>query len=92
MYTCSEADVGSTVLLSFNGCQVSGKVTEAYDPPLEGMKYDRVRREESYVKDFKRMTLGTIHLEKGKGTLRLRALDIPGAQVMDFCLRYLTRK
>jgi hypothetical protein len=43
------------------------------------------------VKDFKRITLGQIHLEAGKGTLALKAIDMPGAQVMDFRLMLLSR-
>jgi hypothetical protein len=37
------------------------------------------------------MTLGNIRLEQGTGTLTLRALEIPGTQVMDFRLMLLTR-
>jgi len=90
-YTCSEADLGSTVELSFNGSKLVGKITEAHNPPLTGMEHDRVERQESYVKDFKATTLGTIRLEKGKGTLSFQALEIPASQVMDFRLLYLTR-
>ncbi|OVE75892.1 N-acetylgalactosamine 6-sulfate sulfatase [bacterium E08(2017)] len=90
-YTCSEADVGSTVELSFNDAKMAGKIVESHDPPLFGKEHDRVPRKESYDKDFKRMTLGSIKLEKGEGTLSLRALDIPGSQVMDFRLMLLTR-
>jgi arylsulfatase A-like enzyme len=91
-YTCPQADVGSTVELSFNESKLVGKITEAHDPPPVGMEHDRFERQESYTKDFKRMTLGTIHLEKGKGTLKLQALDMPGSQVMEFRLLYLTRQ
>ncbi len=90
-YTCPAADVGSTIELSFNDSRLTGKVTEAHDPPLAGMEHDRVKRVESYVKDFKRMNLGTIKLDAGKGTLTLRALEIPGSQVMDFRLMLIRR-
>lgn len=91
-YTCPDVDVGSTVELSFNSSRLSGKIREAHDPPETGMEHDRVKRQESYVKAFKRLTLGTIRLEKGQGVLKLRALDIPGARVMDFRLMLLTRE
>mgnify|MGYP001319905830 FL=1 len=55
------------------------------------MENDRFKRTESYVKDFKRMTLGEIQLEEGAGTLMLRAKEIPGDSVMDFRLLLLTR-
>lgn len=90
-YTCPKADIGSTVELSFNDAKLVGKITEPHDPPLTGMEHDRYPREESHVKDFKRMTLGTIHLKQGAGTLKLQALKIPGSQVMDFRLLMLTR-
>jgi len=90
-YTCPAADVGSTIELSFNGSRVRGRVTEAHDPPLRGGENDRVERKESSVKDFKPMKLGTIRLKKGRGELTLRALDVPGSQVMDFRLMMFTR-
>ncbi len=83
-YTCPEEDVGSTVELSFNGSRIQGRVTEPHDPPLRGAENDRVPRGgESYVKDFKPLRLGIVRLEKGRGTLTLRAVELPGKQVMD---------
>lgn len=90
-YTCPPEDVGTTFELSFAGEKLTGKITEAHNPPLQGMEYDRVERMESYVKDFKPLKLGTIHLKKGKGVLSLKATDIPGGQVMDFRLLMLKR-
>ena len=37
------------------------------------------------------MDLGEIDLEKGEGSLMLRALDKPGTEVMDFRLMMLRR-
>ncbi len=88
-YTCPASDVGSTVELSFNDNRLSGPVAEPNDPPLRGAEHDRVPRGESYVKDFRLMKLGTIHLEKGRGELMLRATKIPALQVMDFRLLVL---
>lgn len=90
-YACPKADVGSTFQLSFNEAKLTGKITEAHDPPLRGGENDRHSRTESYVKDFKTMNLGVIELKKGKGTLTLAALDMPGSQVMEFRLLMLTR-
>lgn len=90
-YACPEADVGSSIELSFNGASLKGKVTEAHDPPARGGENDRHPRQESYVKDFKTMELGVIELEKGEGQLTLSALDMPGSQVMEFRLIMLTR-
>jgi hypothetical protein len=35
------------------------------------------------MKDFRPLVLGTMQLEAGRGPLTLRALQIPGASVMD---------
>jgi len=83
-YTCAEQDVGSTIELRFNRSWIQGKVTEPHDPPLIGAEFDRVPRSgESYVKDFRPLRLGVFRLEKGRGELTLRALIVPGRQVMD---------
>ncbi|MBB17108.1 N-acetylgalactosamine 6-sulfate sulfatase [Candidatus Poribacteria bacterium] len=83
-YACPAEDIGAIVELSFNGKTVRGQVTEPHDPPLVGEVEDLFPRgSESLVKDFKQLTLGTIHMVSGRGTLTLRALDIPGSQVMD---------
>lgn len=91
-YTCPLEDVGATFELSFAQEKVMGKIVEAYNPPLKGMEYDRVKRTQSYVKDFKSLEIGAIHLEKGKGLLTLKAKEIPGSQVMDFRLLMLKKK
>jgi arylsulfatase A-like enzyme len=90
-YTCPSEDIGSTIELSFKGEKLTGKISEAHDSPLKGMEHDRVERMESYVKDFKPMKIGTIHLKKGQGLLTLKAPDVPGSQVMDFRLLMLKR-
>jgi hypothetical protein len=90
-YTCPPEDVGATVELRFGSNSVSGKVTEAHNPPLQGMEQDRVERMESYVKDFRPLRLGKIRLEQGSGQLTLQALEIPGKQVMDFRLLHFKR-
>lgn len=91
-YTCPEEDVGSVFELGFGSSTLTGKITEAHDPPLTGMENDRDKRIESYIKDFKPLNIGAIHLDKGKGTLSLKASDIPGSQVMDFRLMVFVKK
>jgi arylsulfatase A-like enzyme len=87
-YTCPASDVGSTVELSLNGARIEAKITEAHDPPLYGQEHDRVERHaESFMKDFKPLKLGAFDLKIGRGELTLRALKIPGKQVMD--VRYI---
>ena len=84
LYTCPQADIGSRVELSFNGSRIEGEVSKANAPPLRGAENDRVpRKGESYVKDFQPLRLGVIELKAGRGALTLRALKVPGRQVMD---------
>ena len=90
-YTCPRKDLGAVIELSLGPNKITGKITQAHDPPLRGMEYERVRLPEYYVKSFMPMNLGTVHLDKGKGTLTLKALDIPGDQAIDFRLLMLER-
>ena len=90
-YTCPPEDIGSEFHLSFNESSIRAKITEAHDPPLEGMEEDRVPRHNSYVKDWKPIKLPLMHMEKGTGELTLQALDVPGSQVMDFRLLMFER-
>jgi arylsulfatase A-like enzyme len=90
-YTCPKADVGSEIELSFRGQSVRSRITVAHDPPVLGAEHDRVKRQESYVKDFRPLKMGTIRLEKGTGELTLKALSKPGSQVMEFRLIFLKR-
>lgn len=90
-YTCPPEDVGSTIELSMKYFSLQSRITEAHDPSLRGMENDRVQRPESYIKDFKAMNMGTIQLDKGLGSLELKALNIPGDSVMDFRLLVFRR-
>jgi hypothetical protein len=83
-YTCPAADVGSTYELSVGDTSIRGRVSDAHDPPLRGAEADRADRGgESYVKDFRPLAAGTMRLPRGRAMLTLRALEVPGSQVMD---------
>ena len=90
-YTCPQEDIGSEFQLAFNESSIRGIISEAHDPPLIGMKEDRVERHNSYVKDWKTLKLPVMHLEPATGQLTLQALNIPGSQVMDFRLLMFER-
>jgi hypothetical protein len=91
-YTCPAADVGSTIELFLGDARIETKITEPHDPPLYGKEHDRVeRRAESFMKDFKPLTLGSVDLPATRGQLTLRALNIPGKQVADIRYIVLTR-
>ena len=88
-YTAAEA--GSTIEATFEGVSVRGTVVEAYDPPAYGADDDRVPRVgESLVKDFRSLMLGTAQFPKGRGQLRLKAVDVAGRQVAE--IRYAVLK
>ncbi|MDE2849832.1 MAG: arylsulfatase [Acidobacteriota bacterium] len=89
--TCAEADAGALVELRLGEQAVTGRIDQAHDPPLVGKEDDRVERIESYVKDFRPTVLGEIDLQPGRGTLFLRAPEIPGDRAMDFRLLVLRR-
>ena len=91
-YTCAAADVGSTIELTFLDGRVTSKISVVNDPPLQGKEFDRTPRAgESYVKAFKPLRLGNIKLAKGRGKLRLKALEIKGTHVADVRYVILTR-
>lgn len=90
-YTCPEKDAGSSFELTFAGSSLAGRILEGYDPPLRGMEHDRVERIESYVKDFKPLNLGVLSMEKGRGPLTIKAVNIAGKQLMDVRLLMLKR-
>jgi len=85
-YTCNEKNVGSTLFLEFDSSNLSKTIAESHDPPLKGMENDRIPRIESYIKDFKPISMGVMKLKKGKGQLTLRASEIIGKEVIDFRL------
>jgi arylsulfatase A-like enzyme len=83
-YTCPEADVGSVIELTLGKANWAGTIAEAHDPPLRGKDEDRVSRgAESYVKDFRPLSLGVMELPTGRGTLTLQAAKVAGKQVAD---------
>ncbi len=90
-YACAPSDVGTTLSLSHGRSRMTAKVTQANDAPLKGMENDRDPRMESYIKDFKPMTLGKIALKKGRASLTLKAMTIAGEAAPEFRLLLFKR-
>jgi hypothetical protein len=84
-------DAGAKCELSFNDSKLSFAIPAAHDVPEHGAEHDHHPRTESYVKDFKALPIGSIKLEKGAGTLTLKATEIPGKEAMEFRLLTLER-
>ncbi|MCH7728793.1 MAG: sulfatase-like hydrolase/transferase, partial [Planctomycetes bacterium] len=83
-YTCAAGDEGATLRLSMGGREsVQAKVVEVFDPPLYDKSKERVAKSHYFVKDFKPLSLGMLRLEKGRGVLKLDALDVKGNRVVD---------
>lgn len=89
-YTCPADSIGTEIEVEFEGRPLRGKIAEAYDPPLIPSP-DYVERTESYEKPFRDWDLGVIELPKSRGRLVVRALSMPGKQVMDLRQVKLTR-
>ena len=103
-YALPKGDEGTRVQLSYGkgdrndegkaaGYASATTVTlsKAHDVPARGQENDRVKRMESYVKDFKPIPMGTLNLKQGKGVLTLKALEIPGETALEFRLLMLKR-
>ena len=90
-YSCAEDAIGSVFEVSLGKSKIEGIIKEAHNPEQFGAAEDRVIRAESYVKDFKPLNIGTIHLQKGKGTLSLKAVNKTGEKMMDFRLMLFKR-
>ncbi len=87
-YACHNGDEGSLVELSFAGEALQARIAAPHDVPLRGKEHDRTDRgSESYVKDFKRYSLGKIKLGKTRAKIALRALEVKGKEVAE--VRYL---
>jgi arylsulfatase A-like enzyme len=91
-YVCPDADAGSTIELSLGDSKTSGKVTPGWYPRLLDDQDRASRGGESYMRDFKTLSLGSMKLPAGRGLLTLKALDIPGKTVAEVRRVTLTLK
>ena len=84
MLTAVVTSSGATIEVSLGTSRLSGKVSPGWDPPLYANQ-DTLPRPpgESRMKEFRPLRLGVMRLPAGRGTLVLRALEIPGRSVMD---------
>jgi len=82
-YTIAEENTGAVMDVAFKGKTVRQKISHPHDPPLIGEDRDRIPRQESYVKDFRRVEFGELELQAERGPLRVKASHIPGSQAID---------
>lgn len=94
-YALPKGDEGTAIQISYDmGHYASATaitLNKAHDVPVRGQENDRVKRMESYIKDFKPISMGMLNLKQGKGVLTLKALEIPGKTALEFRLLMLRR-
>lgn len=91
-YACPESVVGTEVELSLGDQRLRAQVSEPNDVPAVGAEHDRVpRTTQSYVKDFKPLQMGVIHLPAGPGELTLRATQVASDDSLDMRLLMFRR-
>jgi arylsulfatase A-like enzyme len=90
LYVCPEEDVGSKIRAEAGGRSVDSVVRRAHNPdPIPSP--DRVPRGEVYEKVWATLALGTVHLNKGRTQLSVKALTKTGRAVMDLKAARLRR-
>jgi len=90
-YSCSKDNIGSELSVSFGENSVKNVIKKENNVPLIGMEHDTVPRDESYIKDFISLNLGTIHLKPGQGMLKLMSQNLLKASDLDIKLVTLRR-
>jgi len=90
-YSCSKDNIGTELSVSFGENSVKNVLKKENNVPLIGMEHDAVPRDESYIKDFISLNLGTIHLKPGKGRLTLMSHNLLKANDLDIKLVTLRR-
>ena len=81
-YVCAPENVGVRFRVEIGKASIGGHITEPHNPPHLPSP-DRVKRKEVYEKEWKRLTLGTVRLARGKADLKIILDSIPGKQAMD---------
>ena len=83
-YTCTPEDVGSLIQVSVGDSKLTASLTTVNDTPMLGAELDRVPRAESYTKGFAPFSLGEIDVTEGEKNVSIKAVNIPGEEVMYF--------
>lgn len=89
-YTCSLENVGCELSFDFEGKEIRKLIDEVFDPKLIESP-DRVKRTQSYDKKFKRLSLGKVKLNAGKGVLKLQCTSKRGPGIIDLKNIYLKK-
>ena len=71
--------------------KIKKDIIVTHNPSLEGMQEDRIKRIESYTKDFKKITFGDLYFKKGESILKLKTSKLKGKKSIDFWLLVLEK-
>ena len=88
-YTLEKESVGTEIALEFENQIIKKTIDKFHDPSLVGSFEDKIKRIESYTKDFKKINIGRISLKKGKSILKLKTTKMEGDKSIDFRLLIL---
>ena len=88
-YTLEKESVGTEIALEFENQIIKKTIDEFHDPSLVGFEQDKIKRIESYTKDFKKIKIGTMSFNKGLSKLKLKTTKKVGKKSIDFRLLIL---
>jgi arylsulfatase A len=82
-YTCTRDDVGCQVAAETGDQSLSSTISKPHDPPRIGNQ-DRVEQSDNYQrKDWARLRLGTLDLQRGNCDLKLTGIKKPSKELID---------
>ncbi len=90
-YTCTPENVGCEIKLTVGQSALTTKISEAHDSEFLSVDKDRDQRGESFVKRFKPLKMGSIHLIESRQKMALTAPKIPGQAAIEFRLLMFER-
>ena len=88
-YTLEKESVGTEIALEYENQIIKKTIDEFHDPSLVGFEEDKIKRIESYTKDFKKIKIGTMSFKKGLSKLKLKTTKKVGKKSIDFRLLIL---
>ena len=91
-YTLPKESVGTEIALEFEDQIIKKTIDDFHDPSLEGFDKDKIKRIESYTKDFKKINIGELSFKKGISRLKLKTTTLKGNKSIDFRLLILKNK
>ena len=91
-YTLEKESIGTEIALEFENQIIKKTIDEFHDPSLVGFEEDKIKRIESYTKDFKKIKIGTMSFKKGLSKLKLRTTKKVGKKSIDFRLLILNNE